>query len=284
MTLTSQEFAFISGLVRRDAAIVHGLDELRGMRAAETKSLFVVLGPSGTGKSSFLRAGLLPRLAREDRRFALLGIVRPGRNALTGDAGLAAAIWHARDKLGLSKPSLGDIKTACHGDIERIRELLIEIQQKATDRLPDPASGDERPAPPTLILPLDQAEELFSADAGVQGAELMSFVRQLTVRTDLQPLSLIVVATIRTDRYEVMQTHPELVGECSIYAKRLFAERVGYFSSLRKLTEERGRLSRRSAAEIEGDRISIDPLLVEAEPIGRRNVSKRTLEPRVQHS
>jgi WD40 repeat protein len=196
----------------RDAAIVHGLDELRGMRLAETKSLFVVLGPSGTGKSSFLRAGMLPRLAREDRRFALLGIVRPGRNALTGDAGLAAAIWHARDKLGLSAPSLGEIKTACKGDIERLRELLIEIQQAAADRLPDPVRGDEKPAPPTLILPLDQAEELFSADAGAQGAELMSLIRLLTARTDLQPLRLIVVATIRTDRYELMQTHPELAG------------------------------------------------------------------------
>ncbi len=196
----------------RDAPIVHGLDELRGMRLAETKSLFVVLGPSGTGKSSFLRAGLLPRLAREDRRFTLLGVVRPGRNALTGDAGLAAAIWHARDKLGISAPSLGEIKSACTGDIERLRELLIEVQKAAADRLPDPVHGDEKPIPPTLILPLDQAEELFSADAGAQGAQLMSLIRRLTVRTDLQPLSLIVVATIRTDRYEVMQTHPELVG------------------------------------------------------------------------
>jgi WD40 repeat protein len=59
---------------------------------------------------------------------------------------------------------------------------------------------------------LDQAEELFSADAGAQGAQLMSLVRRLTTRTDLQPLGLIVVATIRTDRYEVMQTHPELAG------------------------------------------------------------------------
>jgi WD40 repeat protein len=196
----------------RDAAIVHGLDELRGMRMAETKSLFVVLGPSGTGKSSFLRAGLLPRLAREDRRFTLLGTVRPGRSALTGDAGLAAAIWHARDKLGISAPSLGEIKTICEGDIERLRGLLIEVQQKATDRLPDPAHDDEKPAPPTLILPLDQAEELFSADAGAQGPELMSLIRRLTARTDLQPLGLIVVATIRTDRYELMQTHPELAG------------------------------------------------------------------------
>ncbi|MEO3756818.1 TIR domain-containing protein [Mycobacterium sp. B14F4] len=196
----------------RDAPIVHGLDDLRGMRLAETKSMFVVLGPSGTGKSSFLRAGLLPRLAREDRRFTLLGVVRPGRNALTGDTGLAAAIWHARDRIALKAPSLGEIKSACTDDIERLRELLIEVQQAAADRLPDPVRVDAAPTPPTLILPLDQAEELFSADAGVQGAELISLIRQLTVRTDLQPLSLIVVATIRTDRYEVMQTHPELAG------------------------------------------------------------------------
>src|SRR5690606_29137405 len=48
----------------RDAEILQGLDELRGMRALGGEALFVVLGASGAGKSSFLRAGLLPRLAR----------------------------------------------------------------------------------------------------------------------------------------------------------------------------------------------------------------------------
>ena len=48
----------------------------------------MVLGPSGSGKSSFLRAGLIPRLQREDRRFVVLGIMRPERNALTGQHGL----------------------------------------------------------------------------------------------------------------------------------------------------------------------------------------------------
>jgi hypothetical protein len=75
----------------RDAAIVRGLDELRAMRLSGLKSLFVVLGPFGSGKSSFLRAGLIPRLQREDRRFLVLGIMRPQRNALT-----ASGVWPQR--------------------------------------------------------------------------------------------------------------------------------------------------------------------------------------------
>ena len=55
--------------------------------------------PPVRGKSSFLRAGLIPRLQREDRRFVVLGIVRPQRAALTGDHGLAAAIDTANKAL-----------------------------------------------------------------------------------------------------------------------------------------------------------------------------------------
>ena len=64
--LDTQDAAVFFG---RDAEILQGLDKLRGMRTAGNEWLFVILGPSGSGKSSFLRAGLLPRLARNDRHF-----------------------------------------------------------------------------------------------------------------------------------------------------------------------------------------------------------------------
>ena len=67
----------------RDAQIVQGLDELRGMRSSGVKSLLVILGPSGAGKSSFLRAGLLPRLRRDDRKFLPMDIVPRRRAAPT---------------------------------------------------------------------------------------------------------------------------------------------------------------------------------------------------------
>src|SRR6476661_4444301 len=76
----------------RDAQIVRALDDLREMRTAGHERMFVILGPSGVGKSSFLRAGLLPRLHRDDRRFLTMSVVRPQRHALTGETGLARAI------------------------------------------------------------------------------------------------------------------------------------------------------------------------------------------------
>jgi hypothetical protein len=74
----------------RDVAIVRGMDALRAMRLSGTESLFVVLGPSGSGKSSLVRAGLIPRLQRDDREFLTLGIMRPERSALTGIQDFAA--------------------------------------------------------------------------------------------------------------------------------------------------------------------------------------------------
>ena len=193
----------------RDAAIVRGLDELRAMRLSGLKSLFVVLGPSGSGKSSFLRAGLIPRLQREDRRFVVLGIMRPERNALTGERGLAAAIHTARRALKLRGAPLGEMKNACLHDPDRVEELLVGLRAAAAERLAE--AGQQGPAP-TLVLPLDQAEELFTADAGPQAEQFLALLADLVGRINATEVGLIVAATIRTDRYEVMQNHPALDG------------------------------------------------------------------------
>ncbi|MGH3522710.1 MAG: toll/interleukin-1 receptor domain-containing protein, partial [Mycobacterium sp.] len=190
----------------RDAALVRGLDALRSMRlrVSGVKSIFVVLGPSGAGKSSFLRAGLLPRLRREDVRFLPLAIVRPARKVLTGDTGLAVAIHEARRAMNLIEPPLGDIKSACTRDLQRVCELLREVQRAAGQRLL--ARGEDL-SPPTLVVPLDQAEELFSADAAGESDQFLTLIAALA-----GDLDLLVAATIRTDRFEPLQTHPALAG------------------------------------------------------------------------
>jgi WD40 repeat protein len=236
----------------RDAQIVRALDMLRAMRSTGVDSLFAVLGPSGSGKSSFLRAGLLPRCRREDRHFVVLDIMRPERHALTGDSGLAQAIYGGRRRLGLERPALGDVEIACTTDAGAVRRLLAECRLAAAQGLPD--VGPDAAAP-TLVLPLDQAEELFSADTGGEAAAFLELIAELAQPDDQgERLGLIVAGTIRTDRYELMQTAPALAGLTS-----------EVFDDLKPMPDNQfrevitGPAARASAG---GDRLSIAPDLV----------------------
>jgi WD40 repeat protein len=207
----------------RDAQILRGLDGLRGMRHSGLETMFVVLGPSGTGKSSFLRAGLVPRLRRDDRDFVVLDIVRPHRSVLSGDTGLAKAIHRTRTRLELSAPNLGQIKRAClDGNTSHLREWLHEAQLAAAARLLE--ERDELTLP-TLVLPVDQAEELFGADAGHEAPQFLGLIAELAGATDGQArkLGLIVAVTIRTDRYQALQTVPQLARVGSVLFDELKA-------------------------------------------------------------
>ena len=129
----------------RDAPIVEAIDRLRGLRSAAPPRILVILGASGTGKSSFLRAGLLPRLARDDRNFVTLPVIRPERAALTGESGLL----HALEEV---LPSLipPDLRKAIKAGASGVRPLLAELAAKA------PAEDAEKPA--TIVVSTDQAE------------------------------------------------------------------------------------------------------------------------------
>ncbi|MEU2251809.1 TIR domain-containing protein [Nocardia xishanensis] len=185
----------------RDGQIVRALDGLRGMRSIGVERLFVILGPSGCGKSSFLRAGLVPRLARDDRHFVVLDTVRPERAAVTGPLGLARSLHASRARLRLDGLALGAVKSACLSNSDEVRELLVQIREAAKRRLLGNA------APPTIVLPIDQGEELFNPDAGREAEHLLGIIARLAHDP---AVDLVVVIAIRADRYEPLQTSPTL--------------------------------------------------------------------------
>lgn len=167
----------------RDASITKGLDALRRLRDGASERLVVVVGASGAGKSSFLRAGLLARLRRDPEAFHVLDMVRPERAPWSGPEGLENA--------------LGPL-----GPADRF-ERLAELRDAVTTTL---ASGDPPSRRPTLILPIDQGEELFS-----EGPEREVALRRLRQALDREP-ELRVVLTIRSDSLELLQSEPALEG------------------------------------------------------------------------
>jgi WD40 repeat protein len=194
----------------RDVEILRGLDVLRGMRDSKDKKLFIILGASGTGKSSFLRAGLLPRLARDEHHFFPLPVVRPERKPVSGEKGLARALQRAHSELKLQTKIWAHIQNSLARGPAGLAQLLKELLDAASSRL-FTSTDDTAVSTPTLILPVDQAEELFSIDASAEAREFLRLIGAI-LRGDsaVQQLPMIVAFTIRSDRYEPLQTAPEL--------------------------------------------------------------------------
>jgi formylglycine-generating enzyme required for sulfatase activity len=189
----------------RDAPIIEALDRLRALREGPAPRLMVVIGASGAGKSSFLRAGLLPRLQRNDRDFLPLPIVRPAGAAISGETGLVHALETACATLGLPH-ARADIREDVAGGARTVRPLLerlIEAVQHAS------LSEQRGTKQPLLVLPIDQGEELFLAEAAAESEKLLGILRELLL-DDACPLAALF--TIRSDNYERLQTASALDG------------------------------------------------------------------------
>jgi hypothetical protein len=202
--LEPQDAAIFFG---RDAAIVRGLDRIRGLAERGVEKLLVVLGASGSGKSSFLRAGLWPRLARDDANFLPLPVIRPQTAVIGGSTGLAVALAAAFERLGKPRPP-GRIKEALAEGADAFGRFLDELLGVAKGRR---VGIEEAQADPTIILPLDQAEELFNPDGVIEAGAFLDLLCCVLAPADESPARrLLVVATMRSDRYELLQNEPHL--------------------------------------------------------------------------
>ncbi len=185
----------------RDAPVLEALDELRGLRERACPRLVVVLGASGAGKSSFLRAGLLPRLERDDANFLPLPPMRPERAALSGAHGLVAALTSACAARSMSVTRV-QLREAVEQGAAALRPHLRELAARAQ-------SASDAATPPTLVMAVDQAEELFRAEGAAEGERLLALMRELMLA---DAPAIIALFVIRSDSYDSLEHAKSLEG------------------------------------------------------------------------
>lgn len=172
---------------REDAAIFFGRDEetrdvierLEARRVQGGKRFLSILGASGSGKSSLLKAGVLPQLERLRTQWIVLSPFRPEREPLTG---LAKSVV---DKLGLPF------------DWRHWKERLAGPERAiALKGLSDDLRvGQARDA--TLLVSIDQFEETFTLALPDERTNFLELL-QAALASD-EALPYLVVATVRPD-------------------------------------------------------------------------------------
>ena len=188
----------------REAEIIDALDRLRSLSESQQPRLLVILGASGAGKSSFLRAGLWPRLKRDDRNYFPLPVIRPASAAISGDRGLVRSLQEAFNSVG-APHTRATVRKAVEGGAGVLSPLLEELAAKAAP----PSIAGENSKAPMLVFPVDQGEELFFTQGSDEAQALLALIRELLFGTVPGCLALI---TIRSDAYERLQTAAALEG------------------------------------------------------------------------
>lgn len=198
----------------RSREIAHTLEELRAMRAARDLRPLVILGASGAGKSSLLKAGIIPRLRREAPAWLPLRAFRPGADPLLSfaealartlaDFGRREAHGVIRDRLNAvwsnaERDANYDLTDAGLATLEGALEVEGETLREAAGR--NVAS---------ILISVDQAEEMARADEGMARADGRSgeaLADYLRVALAASKSSWQLAFTIRTDNFPELQRH-----------------------------------------------------------------------------
>ncbi|MGE0642623.1 MAG: SUMF1/EgtB/PvdO family nonheme iron enzyme [Nitrospira sp.] len=172
----------------RDAEVREVLDRLR----KPDGRFIIVSGDSGTGKSSVIHAGVLPKIEQEglpDNKHALCVRMLPSQER-DPFAALVRALSPVATEAGLNPDDLVEELVQAPALLGRYIQTILAKGTKCD----------------TLVLFLDQMEELFTAHTPRASRE---FLQALFNATQQSPLC--VLATIRSDHLHHCHNHPQML-------------------------------------------------------------------------
>lgn len=163
-------------------------------RLIDSSPFVAVVGSSGSGKSSLVRAGLLPLLEKETKdrigRNWVCRLMRPGNAPLTELTKLLAGLTNDDD------PRIADA---------RRERIALDLRQSSFG-IAEAMAKLDRSDKPSLLLVVDQFEELFRYTASKAGhrpdprmrSEATQFV-QLLLEASRSPADIHILITMRSD-------------------------------------------------------------------------------------
>lgn len=214
----------------RESQITHVITKLLSAR------FLAITGSSGSGKSSFVRAGIIPSLFKDkvltSQNKWNLSIFRPGNNPILN---LATAIYDAlknEEQIAEELNSIDKIKNILQ-DKEAGLIKLFELQNNISLR--------------SRLIIIDQFEELFRYKLNNETSKEKSveFVKEILSILNHNSLNVYIVITMRSD----------FLGDCAEYAGLPDAINSGHYL-IPRMTDDEKRLAIKGPIEAEGERVT----------------------------
>jgi serine/threonine protein kinase len=197
LQLDESPYAGLSSFQENDAGKFFGRSrEVAAMvTRIRDRPLMAVVGSSGVGKSSFVRAGLVPALKRSGETWETL-VIRPGRKPVEALASLIAPMVTTSENLP---------------DQLEAEKKLAEKLRSEPGHLGHLLRGRARRDSRRILLFIDQFEELYTQTP--DPAERAAFTACLNAVADDATSPLRVVLSIRSDFLDRIAEDPEFLTE-----------------------------------------------------------------------
>ncbi|HUQ02118.1 MAG TPA: protein kinase [Kofleriaceae bacterium] len=191
-------YAGLSSFQESDAARFFG--RTREIAAAvnriRERPVMGVVGPSGVGKSSFVRAGLVPALKQSGESWESL-VIRPGRNPLSAVAAMMT-------------PMVGSTSQTVQDDLKEQAAIAARLAREPGHMGQVLRSRAKRSGTKILLF-VDQFEELYTLVP--DAAERAAFTACLAGAADDASAPVRVVLSLRSDFLDRVGEDPQLMGE-----------------------------------------------------------------------